>query len=145
MIGGYSAWAASLRDANSASTVLLARYGAVRFLLTGDAEAAEEERLVAGQPAMLRAEVLKVAHHGSSTSSTPAFLAAVRPRVALVSVGAGNMYGHPSRDVIARLAGGGAQVLRTDQLGSVVVWTDGSDIGVDAAGERWRVAASSAH
>jgi beta-lactamase superfamily II metal-dependent hydrolase len=55
------------------------------------------------------------------------------------------MYGHPSRDVIARLAGGGAQVLRTDQLGSVVVWTDGSDIGVDAAGERWRVAASSAH
>ncbi|HEU4631840.1 MAG TPA: DNA internalization-related competence protein ComEC/Rec2 [Gemmatimonadaceae bacterium] len=138
-----SAWAASLRDANSASTVLLARYGAVRFLLTGDAEAPEEALLVGRLGAALHADVLKVAHHGSSTSTTPAFLAAVRPRVAVVSVGAGNMYGHPSPDVMARLLAAGAQVLRTDQLGSVVVWTDGEELGVDAAGERWRLRAPS--
>ena len=66
-----SAWVAGLRDANSASTVLLVRYGAVRLLLTGDAEAPEEAELVARWGAALRADVLKVPHHGSATSSTP--------------------------------------------------------------------------
>ncbi|CAA9316139.1 MAG: DNA internalization-related competence protein ComEC/Rec2, partial [uncultured Gemmatimonadaceae bacterium] len=135
-----SAWAASLADANNASTVALVRYGAVRFLLVGDAEAPEEEWLLGHARAELAADVLKVAHHGSRTSTTPAFLAAVRPRVALVSVGLGNEYGHPSADVLARLAGAGAQVLRTDLLGTVVVRTDGRHITVTAADQEWPVA-----
>ena len=85
----------------------------------------------------LRADVLKVGHHGSSTSSTDAFVAAVRPRVALVSVGAANTYGHPSIDVVRALGAAGAQVLRTDQLGSVVVRTDGRSLTVDAGGGQW--------
>jgi competence protein ComEC len=139
-----SAWAAGLPDANSASTVALVSYGAVRILLTGDAEAAEEEWLLARYgAAALRADVLKVAHHGSRTSTTPDFLGAVRPRLALVSVGLGNDYGHPAQDVMARLAAVGALVLRTDQLGAVVVRTDGQTLDVETAGDRWSLPDSS--
>ena len=135
-----SAWTASLRDPNEASTVVRVRYGAVRFLLTGDAEAGEEAWLVAHASDHLAADVLKTGHHGSSTSSTPAFLDAVSPRVALVSVGTANTYGHPSRDVMQRLVDRGTTVLRTDQLGSVVVRTDGTTLELEAAGTRWKVA-----
>lgn len=139
-----SAWAASLPDANSASTVAVVSFGAVRILLTGDAEALEEEWLLARYGAdALRADILKVAHHGSRTSTTPAFLRAVRPRLALVSVGLGNDYGHPDQDVVARLAAGGALVLRTDQLGAVVVRTDGRTLDIEAAGDRWSLPDSS--
>ncbi|MHB1224716.1 MAG: DNA internalization-related competence protein ComEC/Rec2, partial [Gemmatimonadaceae bacterium] len=139
-----STWAAGLPDANSASTVALVSYGAVRILLTGDAEAAEEEWLLARYGAeALRADVLKVAHHGSRTSTTPRFLGAVRPRLALVSVGLGNDYGHPDQDVMARLAAVGALVLRTDQLGAVVVRTDGQTLDVETAGDRWSLPGSS--
>jgi competence protein ComEC len=135
-----SAWAAGLRDANDASVVALVRAGAVRFLLMGDAEAAEEAWLVGrAPPGALRADVLKVGHHGSRTSTAPALLARVRPRLALVSVGRGNGYGHPSALVLGRLAAAGAQVLRTDEVGSVVVRTDGRTISVEADGERWAV------
>ena len=85
----------------------------------------------------LRADVLKVGHHGSSTSSTPAFLDAVRPRVALISVGAANTYGHPSAAIVHALVSRGVQVLRTDHVGTVVVRTDGRSLTVDAGGERW--------
>ncbi|HZF68483.1 MAG TPA: DNA internalization-related competence protein ComEC/Rec2 [Gemmatirosa sp.] len=145
-----SAWTASLADPNLASVVVAARYGRVRFLLTGDAEEAEERWLVeraardATLAEWLRADVLKVAHHGSATSSSSAFLGAVRPRLALVSVGAGNGYGHPSPDVLARFASTGVEVLRTDRSGTVVVRTDGSQLEVEAAGERWRVSDASA-
>lgn len=135
-----SAWTATLRDPNEASTVVRARYGAVRLLLTGDAEAGEEAWLLAHASGNLSAEVLKVGHHGSSTSTTAAFLEAVRPRIALVSVGTGNSYGHPSPAVMRRLLDNGVTVLRTDQLGPVVLRTDGRAIEVDAAGARWTVA-----
>jgi competence protein ComEC len=131
-----SAWTASLRDPNEASTIVLIRYGERRFLLTGDAESAEEAWVVASA-ADLRADVLKVAHHGSPTSTTPAFLAAVRPRVALISVGAGNRYGHPGARVLADLAAVGALVMRTDRSGSIVVRSDGRSLVVDAEGESW--------
>ncbi len=135
-----SAWTASLDDANSASTVLLVRYGAVRFLLTGDAEAEEEEWLLRRWGARaLEADVLKVAHHGSRTSSTADFVRAVRPRLALVSVGAGNIYRHPSAEIMQRLHDAGAQLLRTDQVGHVVVRTDGRSLTVEASGDRWHV------
>ena len=134
-----STWASHLDDANLASTILLARVGQVRLLLTGDAEGPEEDWLLARSRDALRADVLKVAHHGSATSTTPAFLDAVRPRLALVSVGAHNGYGHPDASVLASLAVAGADILRTDVAGTVVVRTDGRTLDVEARGMRWRV------
>jgi competence protein ComEC len=132
-----SAWAASLNDANLASAVLLVRIGGVRMLLTGDAEAPEEDWLLSHEADALHADVLKVAHHGSSTSTSDAFLAAVRPRLALVSVGANNSYGHPDPEVLARLGGALIPTLRTDLAGTIVVRTDGTRLEVEARGERW--------
>jgi competence protein ComEC len=132
-----SAWTASLNDANEASAVALIQYGSVRFLLTGDAEEGEEAWMLERYATELRADVLKVGHHGSATSSSAGFLDAVRPRIALISVGAANSYGHPSPGVVRSLLDRGAQVLRTDQLGSIVVRTDGRSLTVDAGGERW--------
>jgi competence protein ComEC len=138
-----STWTESLDDANDASTVVLIRYGDVRFLLTGDAEAAEEKWLVRAVGAGLRADVLKVAHHGSRTSTSPAFLRAVRPRIGLISVGAGNSYGHPGARVLADLAAAGAMVVRTDRVGSIIVRTDGRALILDAQGESWLLPAES--
>ena len=135
-----SAWTVGLNDPNLASTIAVVQYGVVRFLLVGDAERAEEDWLLDKYRDELRADVLKVGHHGSSTSSSDAFLAAVHPDVAVISVGAGNMYGHPSPDVVRALARVGAEVVRTDQAGTVVVRTDGSHIEVEAGGDRWQVA-----
>ncbi|MBB5957753.1 competence protein ComEC [Saccharothrix tamanrassetensis] len=104
---------------NDASVVLRASTAAGRVLLTGDVELAGQAGLL-GDHVDLRADVLKVPHHGSRSSS-PAFLAAVRPRVALVSVGAGNRYGHPSEVLVDALAGQGALVLRTDRDGDTAV------------------------
>jgi competence protein ComEC len=132
-----SAWMSSLTDPNAASVVLLVRYGAVRFLLMGDAERAEERWLLERSPELLRADVLKVGHHGSGTSSTEPFLRTVAPRLAIVSVGAGNTYGHPSPVVMAALARAGAVVLRTDRVGSVVVRTDGATLEVEEDGDSW--------
>jgi competence protein ComEC len=132
-----SAWADSLGDPNEASTVARVRIGDVTILLTGDAEAGEERWLLRHQRDLLDVDVLKVAHHGSNTSSTPEFLGAVTPRLAVVSVGTGNTYGHPNRGVMRSLAATGAVTLRTDLLGTVVLRVDGARIEVDAAGERW--------
>jgi len=135
-----SAWMVGLKDPNAGSVVVRAEYGAIRVMLMGDAEKGEEERLVDAYGAELRADVLKVGHHGSNTSSTPPFLALVRPRVALISVGAGNMYGHPSASVLRALTAGGAAVLRTDLEGSIVCRTDGRTLEVEEGGDRWMVA-----
>jgi competence protein ComEC len=133
-----SAWLASLADPNEGSVVLRLSYGAVSVLLTGDAEAGEEAWLLARYGDALRADVLKVAHHGSATSSTAAFLDAVRPRVALVSVGTDNSYGHPSQEVLQAFDARGAHLLRTDDDGTIVVATNGVDLEVRANGEHWR-------
>jgi competence protein ComEC len=134
-----SAWTASLADPNEASAIALVRYGAVRFLLVGDAEQAEERWLLEHSRKDLRADVLKVAHHGSSTSSGDDFLAAVDPQAAIISVGVDNDYGHPSADVLAALGRVGARVFRTDREGTIVVSTDGSRITISADGHRWDV------
>jgi competence protein ComEC len=108
-------------DANNNSLVLAARGQGVRVLLTGDAEVEEQQALLERVGAVgLRADILKVAHHGSAFQD-PAFLAAVDPAVALVPVGAGNRYGHPAGAVLARLSRSGARVLRTDVDGDVAV------------------------
>jgi competence protein ComEC len=134
-----STWVAGLSDANLASTVLMARVGAIRFLFTGDAEAPEEDWLLSRDADALTADVLKVGHHGSRTSTTPRFLGAVRPRLALVSVGAHNAYGHPSPEVMQALRDSGVQVLRTDRVGTIVVSTDGRHLEVEARDERWSI------
>jgi len=129
-----------LTDPNEASTIARVRFGAVRFLLVGDAERELEQWLVQNDSLNLRADVLKVAHHGSSTSSSERFLAAAQPRVALISVGKDNGYRHPSTAVVDRLARSGAAVYRTDQLGTVVVFTDGKRIRVRARDSDWELA-----
>jgi beta-lactamase superfamily II metal-dependent hydrolase len=96
-------------------------------LLTADIEAPAEERLLASG-ADLRATVLKVGHHGSRTSTTPRFLAAVAPWAAVISVGAGNDYGHPAPETLARLAP--RPTWRTDQSGTVEVVSDGVGVWV---------------
>ncbi len=137
-----SAWTVAQRDPNAASVVVMATYGAHRFLLTGDAEAAEERWMLErwGRDA-LRADVLKAAHHGSRTSSTEPLLDAVRPRLALISVGAGNTFGHPHPSVLTRYAERGIVALRTDELGSIVVASDGRRLRVAGRDGRFIVPA----
>lgn len=138
-----STWMSTLDDPNEASVVLLAQYGTVRFLLMGDAERGEEHWLMENERVFLAADVLKVGHHGSSTSSGNDFLDAVHPALAVISVGAGNSYGHPDSSVLRALARHGAAVLRTDQVGSVVVRTDGRSIEVEEGGDRWELSRGS--
>ncbi|MEV4733220.1 DNA internalization-related competence protein ComEC/Rec2 [Saccharopolyspora sp. NPDC049426] len=109
----------SADDANDSSLVIRATTPAGRVLLTGDVELPGQGRLVSSG-ADLRADVLKVPHHGSRYT-TPRLLRAVRPRLALISVGAGNDYGHPNPFVIDTLARAGTRVLRTDQEGDIAV------------------------
>ncbi len=118
---------------NDRGLVLLARYRERSFLFTGDVEA-DAERWLA--PRLGPVDVLKVPHHGSRSSSTPALVAATRPTLAVISVGEGNPFGHPAPEVLARWP----WVLRTDQDGTLEVWTDGSRLRVRAwrPGEGWR-------
>jgi competence protein ComEC len=109
---------------NDESLVLRIDYGLASFLLASDIEAGAEAALLSAR-APLASTVLKVAHHGSRTSSTARFVAAVRPAIAVVSVGARNAYGHPDGPTLARLAEAGADVARTDRDGAVVLETDG--------------------
>jgi competence protein ComEC len=135
-----SAWTAQQHDANETSVVLRVAYGAHRMLLTGDAELEEEQWLLAHYPAeALRADVLKVGHHGSRTSSSPAFLDAVRPRVGIASLATGNRYGHPSVETLVSFLERGTPFFRTDLEGTVVVRTDGRRLEVQSGGERWTV------
>jgi competence protein ComEC len=119
---------------NNVSIVLLGEAAGRRFMLAGDIEEEIDPILVArGLPSV---DVLKVAHHGSRTSSTDPFLDAVRPKVAVASAGAGNPYGHPAPGTIARLRAHGAEVLRTDQNGTVEITLDSARIGVHSTGPR---------
>lgn len=112
---------------NDTSIVLKITFGQVSFLLTGDAEeAAEKELLERGYN--LRSTVLKVAHHGSETGSTPAFIGAVRPEVAVIMVGENNSYGHPEAEVLELLQEYGVEIYRTDRHGTVVVTTNGETV-----------------
>jgi competence protein ComEC len=139
-----STWTSKLVDPNLASVIVLVRYGEIRMLLMGDAEQPEEEWLLANERDELHADVLKVGHHGSKTSSSERFLDAVGPRLALVSVGAGNSYHLPTPAIMERLAAHGAQVLRTDRLGTIVARTDGHRLTIDAAGDTWELPPRSA-
>jgi len=114
-------------DINDYSAVLRLVYGKNSFLFTGDAEAkSESEMLHLGS--QLKADVLKVGHHGSRTSSTLAFLKLVAPKYAVISVGKGNSYGHPTAEALDRLSSVGATIYRTDESGTIVCESDGETI-----------------
>jgi len=125
---------------NDDSMVLRIRYGRVEVLLTGDAGAEFESRLPADL-AEAPIRILKAGHHGSRTSTSMRLIDAMHPQVALVSVGRGNAFGHPSPDVIDRLRGAGAEIFRTDRDGAISVEIDGATARVvTALGRSWTIA-----
>ena len=109
---------------NDGSIVARLVYGNTSALLMGDAPAGTEQRLLLRATSTLVSDVLKVGHHGSHTSSGEAFVRAVSPQVALISVGANNRYGHPAPEVVERLNRVGARLLRTDQGGAIACASD---------------------
>jgi competence protein ComEC len=112
------------RSDNDSSVATRLLYGDFSMLLTGDAaEAAEREMLSSGRP--LASLVYKAGHHGARDSSSAAFLEAVRPQYVVISAGESNRFGHPHEEVLRRAADVGAAVLRTDELGTIEVFTDG--------------------
>ena len=127
------------RVRNDDSMVLRIRFGQVELWLTGDAGAEFESRLSAHvTDAAIR--ILKVGHHGSRSSTSAAFVNALRPQIAIVSVGAGNLFGHPAPVVLDRLAEAGATIFRTDRDGAVAIETDGQTAYVQcASGRTWVV------
>lgn len=121
-------------DSNNNSIVARISYGSNSFLFMGDAETPEErDILYSGYGKQLKSDVLKVGHHGSDTSSSEAFLEAVSPQYAVISVGANNSYGHPSEDVVKRLEKLGTQVYRTDTDGDIICESDGTNISFSTA------------
>jgi len=114
-------------DLNNASIVLRLAHGRTSVLFTGDAEY-QLERWILDSDAIISSSVLNVGHHGSRTSTSDAFLHAVNPRAAVISVGANNQFGHPHREVTDRLNARGVTIFRTDQLGTVRMITDGENI-----------------
>ncbi|MEA1962604.1 MAG: Ada metal-binding domain-containing protein [Bacillota bacterium] len=117
---------------NNYSAVLRIEYGRTAYLFTGDAEdVSEKEMLSSGLT--LESDLLKVGHHGSSSSSMDSFLQAVQPKYAVISVGTDNDYGHPAATTIKNLRAVGAQVYRTDQQGTIVATSDGTTIAVNKA------------
>lgn len=114
-------------DTNNTSIVIRIVYGDTSFLFTGDAEQETEEKILeTGQD--IESTVLKVGHHGSSTSTSQAFLDAVSPTYAVISCGKDNSYGHPHSETLAKLASAGVEVLRTDELGDIYCTSDGTEV-----------------
>ncbi len=112
--------------ANNDSLVLKIRYGQTSALLEGDAEAPSEERMIA--EGNLHADLLKIGHHGSRSSTTPAFLAAVRPAWSVISVGRRNFYGHPRIEILEELQAKQVRTYRTDTLGLSSFYLDGQRV-----------------
>ncbi len=116
-------------DENNNSLILRIEYGAFSFLITGDAETDEEQTLT-GQ---LGSTVLKVGHHGSKTSTGMPFLHQVQPQYAVISCGKDNDYGHPHQETLERLTAIGAEVHRTDEEGTIIFATDGTELYLNQA------------
>src|SRR5262245_91167 len=124
---------------NANSVVMRLTYGDFSMLFTGDAETETEQLMIkSGEP--LRAQVLKVGHHGSRYATSAKFLEAVSPEVAIISCGAGNRYGHPAQVTLERLQQAGAKIYRTDLNGEIAIVTDGNKFEVHAAKQPVQVA-----
>ena len=116
-------------EANDYSIVTKLTYGDTSFMFTGDAESdSEAEILGAFSKSELKCNVLKVGHHGSRTSSSQEFLDAVNPDIALISCGKNNDYGHPHDETMKKLNAMGINIFRTDEMGSVVIVSDGKTV-----------------
>lgn len=118
-----------VKNPNDNSVVVMLEYKGNRFLFTGDAEAAVERKLV-GMGMDLKADVLKVGHHGSNTSTTDSFLSWIKPQVAVIEVGAKNRYGHPRKEVLDRLEKNGIKYYRIDMDGMVEIVSDGNSFQI---------------
>lgn len=118
-------------DTNDTSLVLRIDYGSTSFLLTGDMESDAERDLVESG-ANLKADVLQVGHHGSSTSSSYIFMNAVLPEMGIISCGANNKYGHPHEETLSILRDAGVDTYRTDLLGTITIGSDGSNYTVSS-------------
>lgn len=112
-------------DLNSTSIILKLMYGNNSFLFTGDATSDVEKEILNKD---IKADVLKVAHHGSKYSTTLGFLKAVSPKYAVISVGKDNSYGHPGSNILKRLDSLGVKTYRTDEVGTIIMESDGNDI-----------------
>jgi competence protein ComEC len=113
------------------SLVLRVSFGESSMLLEGDAERPVEQRMASSEN--LKSDLLKVGHHGSRTSASPAFLHAVKPRWAIISVGAGNTFGHPRRETLEHLQQEGVFAYRTDRNGAVTFYLDGKSVSPQLA------------
>ena len=120
-----------LDDTNSDSIVMRLIYNNISFMLTGDLEQAGEERVLRSTFNPLRSTILKVGHHGSKTSTSAEFLAAVSPEAAVISCGARNRYRHPHHATLDKLLTAGSKTYRTDLNGTVTVRTDGSSYVIE--------------
>jgi competence protein ComEC len=116
-------------DRNDYSTVLSVKYKNFSTLLTGDISTEMENQL----QDMLASHytILKVAHHGSKYSTSKNFLQWIKPDYSVISVGANNMYGHPSAETLERLTQSESRILRTDESGGITVWSDGEQMGIE--------------
>lgn len=117
-------------DENLFSAVIRIDFGNTSFIVTGDAETANEKAMIERYGDSLQADVLRIAHHGADTSSSYEFLEAVSPKYAVISVGADNIYGHPSKTVTDNIKKLGIQSFRTDTDGTVTFISDGEGIRV---------------
>lgn len=121
-------------DMNNYSAVFKLTYGEKSFLFMGDAEEDAEQEIAAD----VSADVLKVGHHGSSTSTSEAFLQKVSPSAAVISCGKDNSYGHPHRETLKKLEDAGITVYRTDTMGTVTAKCDGASIQIQGGGSSVR-------
>lgn len=113
-------------ETNNSSIVIKLEYGNNSFVFTGDAEEKSELEII--QTGSLKADVLKLGHHGSSSSTSYDFLSRVNPKYAVISVGLNNSYGHPHKEVIELLNNENIEILRTDELGTIIFTSDGNNI-----------------
>lgn len=117
-------------ETNNSSIVLRLQHGNNSFMFTGDAEVPIELEILDSN-SDIRSSVLKAGHHGSSTSSSERFLDAVSPKYAVISVGEDNSYGHPHKEVMERLENQNIEILRTDELGTIVFTSDGNSLSYE--------------
>ncbi len=130
-IGPSLPFIVSKNQINDNSIAFTLRYRGFCMLFTGDAGTAAEQRFLS-EGVDLRCTILKVGHHGSAYGTTPAFLSAVRPSAAIISVGRHNVFGHPAPSTLATLGRFGANVYRTDENGAVSVATDGTHVTISS-------------
>lgn len=124
-------------DLNNTSIVLRLTFGKTAFMFTGDAEKSAEQDMLAKFPASyFRADVLKLGHHGSSTSTSDGWFYAVSPEYAVISCGKNNDYGHPHREILSLLKKNGTAYFRTDNDGSIVMFSDGEAVKIISPSDR---------